>query len=284
MTTNPPRDAGFDEQSTFARWQGVSGCPPPELLGPATEGTLQPAMLAARVRAHVEQCSLCATLLDVAAGVDPTSDETKRIEARVLAPVRLSARRRIFAAAAAVIVAVGGASIAWRTQSHEPQPAPETRTTGATSGPVYRLPLDKPVTELPPEALTLRSGSADPYAAALDEALAPYNRDDYQAAIAALAPLAARYPDKPHPAYYLGLSRLLAGDAAGAVDDLQKARRLASPGSSLSWQAAWYLAIALERSGRPASAIEPLQAVCAGGSARKAQACDGLRRLGADRR
>jgi hypothetical protein len=241
-------------------------------------------MLAARVRAHVEQCALCAALLDVVAASDPTDLEAGRIEARVLAPVRLSARRRIFAAAAAVVVAIGGASIAWRAQPHVPQPVPETRTPVATSGPVYQLPLDKPVTELPPESLTLRSGSADPYAAALEEALAPYDRDDYRAAIAVLAPLAARYPDKPHPAYYLGLSRLLDGDAAGAVDDLQKARRLASPGSSLSSQAAWYLAVALERSGRPATAAEPLQAVCAGGSARKAQACDGLRRLGADRR
>jgi hypothetical protein len=69
------------------------------------------------------------------------------------------------------------------------------------------------------------------------------------------------------------------GDAAASVRPLARARALAGSGASLYPEATWYLAVALERSGRGNEALDPLVELCGAGGPRGAQACEGLSRL-----
>jgi len=281
--TTPPRDVGHDEESSFARWSGASTCPPPALLLPATEGTLADPEGAA-VRAHLASCAVCRELADVLteAHVVPTLDEAARIRARVFAPITRRARRIVYAVAATVALAIGAASIVWwssGTTARRPAQSASNAPVGSTSHPTYVLALTKPAIELPPESLTLRSGSRNEYAQALENALAPYQRSEYADAAAALDAVVRAYPGRPHASFYAGIAKLLDGRAAAAVPDLQRARAEAEPGSSLSSEAAWYLAVALERSAQRAAAAQALKDLCGGSGLRKAQACDGLRGL-----
>ena len=282
MTKSPPRDAGAEERSLFARWESASECPSPDLLLPAVEGIL-PDPPGTAIRAHLQSCSLCRELVTVqgAEDVTPTLEEAARIRGRVLPAARpVSTFRYVrYAAAAALVIAAGAAAIAlWRGRTGEAPTSTAVNTPVEPVAPVFVLALTKPVTELPPESLTLRSGSPDEYAAALDRSLAPYERGDYPEAIRRLETLNGSYPTRPHPAYYLGVAKLLAG-RTDAAPDLERARTLADRGSSLQAEATWYLAVALERSGQRAPATAALTDLCGSSGARKAQACDGLRAL-----
>jgi len=289
MTSVLPRDVERTELAWFARWRRTSACPPPEVLLPSIEGML-PETVAGLVRTHLDRCSLCRELVATQSDAelaDPNVPETARIDARVRAVTSSRFGQWLpFAAAAAVILAVGAGYVFWKqadTQSRVSRlsvpvpPAPPAAPAAQT--PEFVLALQKPVIELPPESLTLRSGSPDQYAAALERALEPFVRNDYPAAAGQLEPLAREYPDRPHPAYYLGISRLFSGAPAEAAQDLERAQRLADRGTSLYAEAAWYRAVALERSGRPALAAGTLIELCGSGGDRDVQACDGLRTL-----
>src|SRR5262245_13027411 len=67
-------------------------------------------------------------------------------------------------------------------------------------------------------------------------------------------------PANPQAALYDGVSRLLGGDDAGAVDSLTAAARLST--GRPEQEARWYLAIALERTGRVADAVQVLEGLC----------------------
>lgn len=282
VQTTPPHDAGPDETSWFARWRGSSACPPPALLLPAMEGAL-PDPEGAAVRAHLAGCAVCRELADALteARVAPTLDEAARIRARVFAPITRRARRFVYAVAAIVALAAG-AWIAWpsaNTTRNRPAPSASNTPVGTSSPRAYVLALNKPATELPPESLTVRSGPRNGYARALEDALVPYQSGDYGDAAVALDQVVRAYPGRPHASFYSGTAKLLDGRAAAAVPDLQRARAEAEPGSSLSSEAAWYLAVALERSAQRAAAAQVLKDLCSGSGLRKAQACDGLRGL-----
>ena len=66
---------------------------------------------------------------------------------------------------------------------------------------------------------------------------------------------------------------------ATATADLSRAQKLADRGSSLHADATWYLAIALERSGRRDAASAMLTDLCKAAGPRQAQACAGGRAL-----
>jgi hypothetical protein len=282
-----PRDVDRDELPLFARWRQDSGCPPPELLLPAIEGTLGPPMLAVRVRTHVERCRMCRELADSLAAAGEavlTTDEIVRMDGRVMAATAAASRVWLrYAAAAALVLAAG--LVAWTIQwdagtrvtvSPVPPDPPAARREPQAE---FVLALESPEIQLPPEALTLRSGSADPYATALERALEPFARNDYADAATRFAQLARDYPQRPHPLYYLGLSHLMRGAGADAVPYLERAQVLSGRGTSLYSEAAWYRAVALERSGRRKLAAGALIELCGGGGPRDAQACDGLRSL-----
>lgn len=70
-----------------------------------------------------------------------------------------------------------------------------------------------------------------------------------------------RDPANPEAALYLGVSRLIGGDAVAAIDPLNAAVRLST--GLAEQDARWYLAIALERAGRVPDAIAVLAGLCA---------------------
>jgi hypothetical protein len=64
----------------------------------------------------------------------------------------------------------------------------------------------------------------------------------------------------PGAALYMGVSRLLGGDAAGAIEPLTAAVRLST--GQREQDARWFLAVALERAGRVDDAVAVLDALC----------------------
>lgn len=90
------------------------------------------------------------------------------------------------------------------------------------------------------------------------EAIAPYRQGRYAEAAKALTRLASRRPDAPEIAYFLGVSRLFAGDPAGALIPLRAAR----DSTVVADDARWYEAVTLERLGRPRDAEIALRPLC----------------------
>ena len=263
-------------------WQARTSCPPPELLLPAQEGSLLPENLAAAVRAHVAGCPLCAELtaaLDDAA-MAPSEAEARRIEQRVRFQTR--GRSRLWwtsLAAAAALVAVAGAAYIARMSQRSSAPVVQQQQPRPPAGRLPVLALSAPAILLPPESLTLRGDRRSAYAAALEDALTVFAAGRYQDAAARLERVSRDHPRRPHAEFYLGAARLMNGSAADAVEPLQQARGLAPAASALQTEATWYLAVALERSGRGAAAVDALNDLCARSGPRKAQACEGLRDL-----
>jgi hypothetical protein len=281
-----PRDIERDEPALFERWRGASRCPPPELLLPAIEGTLAPEPRALAVRTHLRRCGLCRELAESLGSSEigePSADELARIDARVLGETATgSGGRWAYAAAAAMLLAAGTGFVAWTAGSvtSPAVSAPAAASRSATKpAPEFVLALRKPEIELPPESLTLRSASPDRYAAALEGALDPFVREDYREAVRRLQQVARDYPQRAHPAYYLGVAQVMTGAPSEAVPNLERARERSSRGSSLYADSTWYLAVSLERSGRRASVAPALLELCGAGGSRDAEACDGIRAL-----
>ncbi len=78
-------------------------------------------------------------------------------------------------------------------------------------------------------------------------------------AAAALDGVIRRHADIAEGWFYLGASRLLAGDAAGALAPLDRARQ----STVLAAEARWLGVVALERAGRGPEADAALIAMCA---------------------
>jgi len=259
------------------------GCPPPDVLFfAATQPADDPR--AAEIRRHVDACAACRELLDADPG-EITDQERARIGARVFAGRHVSRGRHLYAIAAGLVLAAAGTFAAWQVTRPRPVVPPAVAERPVpTAGATFALALVKPENDLPPEFLTLRDGTSDPYAVELSAALRPYDAGNYTAAADRFAEISRKYPARPHPYYYLGLSRLLSGKAGDAVGPLEQARAAAPPESSLQSQAAWYLAVALERSGHAAAAADRLETLCNGSSALRNQACSGVHALRAGRR
>jgi hypothetical protein len=275
MSRRLPSDLEPWEEAAFTSNDATS-CPPPDVLLPASEGTLsEPA--ATRVRAHIATCRVCRELsaaLDVAAFEAPTAQERARLEA---GRPQLGARRfpGWLAAAAAVVIMAGGSVWIARLADLRPATPPEVSPlTGLPSGgPPPALPLEKPAIELPATPLVLRGSKVDPYVTALIRALDPFRRGDYGDATTRLTALEREYPQKPHIPFYLGVAALLAGRAPDAIAPLQRSRALVPAGNSLHAEASWYLAVALERQSRRNESVVVLTELCGSGGDRNDQAC-----------
>jgi TolA-binding protein len=142
----------------------------------------------------------------------------------------------------------------------------------APAAPVFVLALEPAPVKLTANALVMRSATRQ--ASLVDDA-APafdaYRGGDYATAADAFARLAPRYPAAVELRFYLGVSRLLAGDAAAAAAALRTARAIGDP--AFADDIAWYLAVAGERAGDRAAARAELDALCRGTSAHAARAC-----------
>jgi hypothetical protein len=259
-----------------------------------TTGSLAPDVRE-RIVDHVVECDECAAihraLTDVrreAAAIDPGAP------ALADASSPWWPRYGVLAAAALVLVALGGAL--WVGTSRNTTDEPAASIAAATPGtvPAVQGPAAGPrASALPPWAasvvaldvrmppaltMTLR-GEASAEAArrlALVRALRPaldlYRDGAYAQAAAALTPLARAHADEPEVAFYAGLSHLLADDASSALPLLG----LSASSDLVGEDAQWFTAVAHERLGAHDRAAETLRALCAPGGPRSREACEAL--------
>jgi hypothetical protein len=282
MSEARPPDFEPWEDAAFSLWRG-SRCPSPDLLLPALEGTLEEPTLG-RVSAHVATCAVCQELtaaLESAAASGPTQEERARLDARRPQTRAALEPKWWLAAVAASAMLIAGTFWFTRFSEFRTMSVPSTGQTagGKDSVRQFVLPLEAPIVDLPEAPIVLRGSGPDPFVSALIEAAAPLRKQDYAASAREMAALRRKYPDRPHPAYYGGVSLLLSGKPADAIEPLEDARRLSEPRTSLHDQASWYLAVAFERAGRRSDAVTVLTQMCGTGGALDERACVGLHEL-----
>jgi Flp pilus assembly protein TadD len=103
--------------------------------------------------------------------------------------------------------------------------------------------------------------------------IAPYREGRFREAADRLAPLAARRPDVPEVAFYLGAARLFAGDPAAAIAPLREARA----SEVVAHDARWFEAVASEHAGRREDADAALRDLCKLSGPYQARACAPVR-------
>lgn len=187
--------------------------------------------------------------------------------------------------AAALVMAVGGAIV---LRSGDPgrrpgdaptasvTPAEQPTSVARVEPPTWARLDTRPEVRLPASlALAVRGTDQDRDALleAFGQAIAHYRAGRFGEAADLLAPLAARRPDIPEFAFYLGIARLFSGDSAAAVAPLRQARA----SRMLSHEAQWHEAVALERLERREEAMQVLSGLCAASNPYQARACEALR-------
>jgi hypothetical protein len=162
-----------------------------------------------------------------------------------------------------------------------PSSTPPREVTVTPSPPPVRqvqLPIDKPEITLSAAALTWRGAAPDnPLLAELKPAVDAFREGDYARADREFGALEPRYPSAIEVFYYGGVSRLLHGDAARAIDALQKAAPLAD--ETFAPEVEWYRALAEQRAGHAADARTRFDALCRGTSHRAGRACEVLKQI-----
>lgn len=113
------------------------------------------------------------------------------------------------------------------------------------------------------------SSPAEAFMTAFGGAMVPYREGRYGEAAAALDGVTRRHTDVAEGWFYLGASRLWAGDAAGALAPLERARA----STVLAVEARWLGVVAFERAGRRLEADAALAAMCRDDSANRERAC-----------
>lgn len=226
---------------------------------------------------HIAHCGACTTTWQVlaevragAAAIDPGAPRP--------VPAASSWALGRWAGLAAAAVVVLAVATSWPRGDSTPQEpatpsvapstsaaAPSVEAVPPAAAPALRdwaaLP-EAPAVMLPASlALTVRGASTDrdTFLAAFGPAIAPYREGRYADAVAALEPVSRRFADVAEVWFYLGVSRLLAGDAAAAAPALQRA----SESDAVGAQAVWLRIVALERAGRADEATATLRATCA---------------------
>jgi hypothetical protein len=282
MSEGRPPDFEPWEDAAFSLWRETR-CPSPDLLLPTLEGTLEEP-LRSRVSSHVATCAVCQELtaaLESAAASAPTPEERARLDAsRPQGRAALMPRWWPAAVAASALLIAG---VFWFSRFPEFQTVSAPSTGQAASGrgsiPQFVLPLEAPIVDLPEAPIVLRGSRPDPFVSALIDAAAPLRKHDYVTSAREMAALRRKYPDRPHPACYAGVSLLLGGKPSEAIEPLEEARRLSQPRTSLHEQASWYLAVAFERAGRRSDAVTVLTEMCGNGGSLDERACVGLHEL-----
>lgn len=228
----------------------MSSCPAPDMLIAAGEGVL-PESLERSVQFHLDGCRMCAMLrheLTASPLAEPTREELARLGQRVEAGTRRARRLGVRYAAVAAGVAIAlMLPLAWERE--KPVTLLREKATGLS---VQCLPaIAKARLRLPlATALVMRGASgADEqrYLRDLGHALAPYRADDFREASARLESLAARYPRRVEPVFYLGVARLIGGDVEAATGALESAKKIGS--DELDGDIATYLSLARQAAG-----------------------------------
>jgi hypothetical protein len=257
----------------------AAGCPTVEEIQAAGADAL-PEAHRAEVGRHLESCAVCALLAadlrewdEGELGADAGERIRRRLGASAPRPPRWRAPAWGLAAAAAVVAAV-----LVPTVLREPRVDPSPTPRAGTASPARVLVLE-PLTVRAAPGLQVRGG--DGYDTALAAALAPYAAGDHEQAAGRLSALAARYPDAASARLYLGVVLLLRDRADEAALALEAAQSRA--GAFWGPHAAWYLAIARERTGRRDAARAALDELCRGDSEYRARACAAAASLAAPR-
>jgi hypothetical protein len=251
-------DAELDRMRRAFADDTTSGtdCPPAARVWEAANGQLEPGDAAAVVD-HVATCGACAEAWRIAreleteeAGAGPIPFPDKR---RTSAVSAVSAVWPLLAAAATLVLAIG----AWPLLRGTPAPAapvatavtpaPSSAPAPAQTTAALAPPIEKaPVILSASRVLVFRSQtSADPFVEEFAVAIAPYQKDDYPAAITRLDALARKYPGADEPPFYLGVSLLMASRRADAVAPLRRAAN--GRDAAIAAQARRYLALATAR-------------------------------------
>ena len=222
---------------------------------------------------HIAACAVCADTWRVVSEVRAGAASFDPAAPQVATGARSWALGRWAALAAAAVVVLAVATTLRRPAEAPVSSAPDdpAPTPPVAVSPVQVTPPSPrgwaalpaaPAVMLPASlALTVRGASTDrdTFLAAFGPAIAPYREGRYADAVAALEPVSRRFADVAEVWFYLGVSRLLAGDAAAAAPALQRA----SESDAVGAQAVWLRIVALERAGRADEATATLRATCA---------------------
>lgn len=262
----------------------------------AAEADALPPELQARVARHLQDSAWSRAVVDGLrdAGADDRLDAASenRLFERIMREAQTTSPRRRWTPS----IAIGGLALAATLliavvifRPGTPA-APDTAPASAAAPPAVaappaatpnplRLAYAKPDVKLSPSALAWRGAAADnPFLKELAPAFDAYRAGDYARAVAEFDRLSAVYPDSIEVLFYQGVSRMLAGDDAGAIRPLEAAARLGN--QTFAGDVAWYLAIAQQRSGSP-NARASLQNLCRGQGAYASSACAAVAQLDA---
>jgi hypothetical protein len=254
------------------------GCPPPDVLI-ALAGDALPENLRVPVEAHLARCAACQALAADVNALDV--DVPSALDARVLGQASKGASwwKGALLPMAAVLVAAVGLSLWYRSVSPEQTtvagrtaaPAPAADAPATQASPTGTWEVRKPALLLPLATALVVRGGEEAATRELGEALVPYRTDDYTEAEGRLESLVGRSPGAADAWFYLGATRLLDGDAAGARDALTEARTRGV--GDRDDEAAWLLATAEARLGEIDAARAKLTALCDGSGDFKRAAC-----------
>jgi hypothetical protein len=285
-----PRDFEREEErmaELLGKASRPAPCPPPDQLLALEEGVL-PEDVAREIEVHIASCRLCEMLRSDLAEpsiAEPTLDQIARVRRRVKAGAssrgRLIVRYGAIAATLATVAILGSYLFRdYRRPASERIETVKLPPEFQKTPPIeYHLPLEKAPLKLPLPAMVVLRGvenqENEAYLKELGAAMEPYRSDRFEEASRRLESLAGRYPAAVEPVFYLGVSRLLQNDLAGAATALEKARKIG--GEALNDDIAWYLAVAYERSRGFEHAAPALKALCAGEGAYREAACAALR-------
>jgi tetratricopeptide (TPR) repeat protein len=266
------------------------GCPSAQLIM-AASGESLPEELRTRVSEHLAQCGACRMLAEDLAAAElseMTPEERAHMRAR-LEPVlgaegksnawswlRTWILRPIPVAAMAAVALAAVTLIFVQTSKQQPAPVVKIAPPAPPTFAAVALPFEKPGVNIPPDSdLIWRSGNPGTPSLGdqLEAALVPYKKDDYAGSAKKLERLEKRYPQNNQVKFYDGICHLYLGDTAGAIRQLEAAKRLGKP--TENQEASWYLAVAYQRDGQNDSAFSELQALCKGNSPYAARACEG---------
>lgn len=146
---------------------------------------------------------------------------------------------------------------------------PPAVVTPAPAPPPPQIAFAAPEIKLSPSALTWRDSTENPFVQDLAPAFSAYRAADYARAAEVFDRVTPKYANAIEVRFYGGVSHLLAGHHAPAIDALEAAARLKS--ATFADDVAWFLAVARQRAGnQDASAFA---ALCRGQGAYAAAAC-----------
>jgi hypothetical protein len=243
----------------------------------------------ARLAAHVVSCAECARvyrgvmeLLRNAANLDDRAPRPATV-ARPRPPLAqmalaMAATLAILVTGALMVRTMrGGSSPAQQASTQALAPSPSAPAASAEPAAMskprgWALNVQVPDVTLPAGlALQMRGGQADArrFLEEFGGAMRPFRAGQYSSAATLLDGLSKKYPERDAAHFYLGVAHLFAGRPAEAIEPLASAR----PSETYGDAAAWFSAVALERSGEPAAADLLLAGLCDRDGPYRASAC-----------